>query len=155
MFVRDLDNFRSEDFASSMGLFNSPPPPHQLHRFLVFRQSFMCLNMCPLSLALSLDTMDKSLVQSSSFPSIRFINIDEIVPEPSILQSKLSSVSPLGPGDSSPSIMYVAPIFPKSPRFPGYPWWEEICIASHCIRNVLFCLSINREEVRESRCKSR
>lgn len=54
--------------------------------------------MCPLPLALSLDTMVKSLAQSSSFPPIRFINIDEVAP--SLLFFRLNSPqSPLGVTD--------------------------------------------------------
>lgn len=105
VFMRNLKNFGSKDFVSMVGLFNSPP--HQPHSkktcFLMFRQNFMCINMCPLPLALSLDTMVKSLAQSSSFPPIRFTNVDKIAPKPSLLQAKQSSVSPRGDRCSRPS----------------------------------------------------
>jgi len=72
--------------------------------FLVFRQTLLCFSLCPLPLALSLHTTEKSLAPPSLHPSFRYLSL-----QASLLQDEQSQLSqPFLIGEVLQSLNYLS-----------------------------------------------
>ena len=75
--------------------------------FLMFSWNFLCFNLCPLPLVLSLGTTGKSLAPSSWPPPCRYLEAFLRSPQPSLLQAEQAQL--------------------PQPLLTGHEWWCVSC----------------------------
>ena len=104
---------READSTTSLGnLFQCSVTLRGKKFLLVFRRNFLCFSLCPLPLALSLGTTEKSLAPSSWHPPFRYSEAFIRSPsQPSLLQAEQAQLlQPFLTGE-----MLQSPHHPRSP----------------------------------------